>query len=128
MDERVQALPEGKNFAHVATIRKDGRPQLNTSWVMGEGENLVINSSLGNSWVRNMERDPRVTLTVTDHEDPYVYALVYGRVIGMETEGAYDVLNRLAKKYLDVDEYPFHRAHEVRVTITIAPERVIYKG
>ena len=124
IDAPVRALLEGKNFAHVATIKKDGTPYVIPVWVHTDGEHVIVNSAEGRVWPKHLERDPRTTVTVLNMENPYEYALITGRVAKRSHDDADDVIDSLAKKYMGVDEYPFRQPGEQRVTIRIAPETV----
>ncbi len=82
----VRELFEKANFVHLATLTKDGAPSSSAVWGGLEGDNIVFFSQEGSLKARNMERDPRVAISVTDHEDPYQTAQLRGRVV--EVRGA----------------------------------------
>jgi len=124
LDAPVRALLEAKNFAHVATVKKDGSPYVIPVWVHTDGEHIVVNSAEGRAWPKHLEREPRTTVTVLNMENPYEYALITGRVAERSHADADEVIDQLAKKYMGVDEYPFRQPGEQRVTIRIAPEQV----
>lgn len=124
LDAPVRALLEGKNFAHVATIKKDGTPYVIPVWVHTDGEHVVVNTAEGRVWPKHLERDPRTTVTVMNLENPYEYVQITGRVAERTHEDGDEVIDSLAKKYMGVDEYPFRQPGERRVTIRIAPEKV----
>jgi len=84
----------------------------------------VLNSAEGRAWVRNVERDPRVTLTVVNGENPYEYVEVRGRVAERTHDGADAHIDAMAKKYMGVDEYPLRQPGEQRVIIRVEPEHV----
>ncbi len=128
LDPPVRALLEGRNFAHVGTIRKDGSPSVVPVWCDTDGEHLILNSAEGRDWPTNLERDPRVAVTVINLEQPYEYTQIRGRVVERTHEDANAVIDSLAKKYLGVDEYPMHQPGERRVTIRIAPDKVYYQN
>jgi PPOX class probable F420-dependent enzyme len=121
-------LLEGKNFAHVATIRPDGTPHVVPVWVdVDDDGNVALNSAEGRVWPRNARRDPRVTVTVQNHENPYEYVSITGRVVEDTHEGADEHIDRLSHKYLGKD-YPYRAPGEQRVTFRIAPERVSHSS
>jgi PPOX class probable F420-dependent enzyme len=122
IDEKAEKLLKAKNFAHVATLRKDGSVQTAPVWVDVKDGRPVVNSAEGRAWPRNLERDPRVTLTVQNMENPYEYLEVRGRVAERTHDGADEHIDSLAKKYMDVDSYPMRQPGEQRVIITIEPE------
>lgn len=109
-------------FAHLATIMPDGRPQVSPVWCDLEGEHIRFNTARGRQKDRNLQRDPRVSLCLLDPENPYRYLEIRGRVAEVTEQGADDHIDRLAKKYLNVDTYPFRQAEEVRVIYKIKPE------
>jgi PPOX class probable F420-dependent enzyme len=119
----VQALLEQPNYAVVSTLNPDGSILSAVAWVSLEDGVLAVNSAEGRKWPTNLERDPRITLLVYPADNPYEYAEVRGTASGSR-EDADDHINRLAKKYIGQDEYPFRQPGEVRVKYTITPERV----
>jgi PPOX class probable F420-dependent enzyme len=121
-------LFQKKAFAHLATLMPDGRPQVTPVWCDFDGTYVRINSAKGRVKDRNMRRDPRVTLSLQDPENPYRYIQVHGRVVEMTEEGADRHIDSLAKKYLGVDTYPYRQPGEVRVLYKIAPERTSSMG
>ena len=76
----------------------------------------------------NFARDPRVALSILDPENPYRYLEIRGRVVEITEQGADDHINRMAKKYLDKDIYPFRKPDEVRVIYKVEPQRVLTYG
>jgi PPOX class probable F420-dependent enzyme len=128
LDAPVRALLDGKNFAHVSTIKKDGSPYCIPVWVTTDGEHVIVNSAQERVWPRHLERDPRTAVTVVNMENPYEYAQITGREAERTTEDGNDVIDALAKKYLGLDKYPMYQPGETRVTIRIAPEKIFYQN
>ena len=128
LDADIREILEAKNFANVATIRKDGTPHVVPVWVHTDGENVLLNSSEGRAWPANLERDPRITITVTNAENPYEYVEIRGRVAEKTRDGAKEHIDELAKKYLDADEYPFLQPGEQRIKYVITPEKARLYG
>ena len=93
-------------------------------WVELDGNDIVINTALGRAKARNLASDSRVAVSLTDPDNPSVCIAVRGTVVGFTTEGADEVIDRFAKKYLNVDTYPMRREGEVRVTVRISPDRI----
>jgi PPOX class probable F420-dependent enzyme len=115
---------ERKALAHLGTVMADGSVQVTPIWFDYDGTHIRVNSAKGRVKDRNMRRDPRVALSIVDPGNPYRYVAVRGRIVGITETGADAHIDRLAKKYLGQDRYPHRRQGEVRVTYTIAPERV----
>lgn len=120
----VKALFEGKNFAHLATVMRDGSPQVTVVWVDVDGDNILVNTAEGRVKPKNVRRDPRVAISVHGQEDPYKSATVQGTVIEMRHEGAKEHIDKMAKKYMGVDDYPFLQPGEQRVILVIEPNQV----
>jgi len=110
----------------IATTMPDGSPQLTQTWVGTDGEHIVINTVEGYQKVRNVERDPRVAVTVADPRDVSTYFSVRGRVIDITAKGGAENIEELAQKYLG-GPYPwFGGRDQVRVVLTIAVEKVAH--
>jgi PPOX class probable F420-dependent enzyme len=128
IEGRAEELLRAKNFAHIATVRADGSVQVAPTWVDVQDGRPVVNSAEGRAWVRNLERDPRITLEVQNMENPYEYVEIRGRVAELTREGADEHIDSLAKKYLGEDKYPYRQEGEQRVIIRIDPEHVHVQG
>jgi PPOX class probable F420-dependent enzyme len=111
-------------LAHVASLGPDGAPHTTPVWVELDGDDIVINTALGRAKARNLASDPRVAVSLTDPDEPSVAIAVRGTVTGFTTVGADEVIDRLAKKYLDVESYPYRREGEIRVTVRIQVDRI----
>ncbi len=110
-----------KAFAQLATIMPDGQPQVTPVWFDFDGTHIRIGSSKGRVKDKNIRRDPRVTVTIQDPDNPYRYLEIRGKVIEIQEKGANEHINLLTKKYLGVDEFPYKREGEVRVMYKIEP-------
>lgn len=117
-------LLEEKAFAHVATLMEDGSPQVSPVWIDREGDAVVFNTAAGRLKDVNLRHDPRVGISITDPENPYENLLIRGRVVEITERDADEHIDRLAKRYLDADEYPFRQPGEVRLRVRVRPERV----
>ncbi len=92
-------------------------------WINVEGDDIAFNSARGRVWPANLERDPRVTLTLLNQEDPYEYAVITGSVVEVG-EGADEHMDTLSKKYIDQDVYPWRKPGEERVKFHLTPAKV----
>jgi PPOX class probable F420-dependent enzyme len=117
-----------KAFANLATLMPDGSPQVTPVWCDYDGENVLINTAAGRVKDKNLQREPRVSLSILDPDNPYRYLQIRGRVVERTHEGADEHINRMAKKYLGVDVYPYRTQGEVRILYKIKPERASTMG
>jgi len=101
----------------------DGKPQSTPVWVDYDGKYVVINTAQGRQKDKNLQRDGRVALSITDPDNPYRYLEVRGRVAERTVAGADQHIDAMAKKYLGKDKYPYRQPGEVRVIYKVAPER-----
>ena len=128
IEGRARELIEAPNFLALASEREDGSTHLTVIWGDLEDGRVAVNSAEGRIWPENLRRKPEVSLVVVNHESPYEYVSVRGRVVEDTHDGADEHINRLAKKYLDKDEYPFRQPGEQRIKFLIEPERVRVHG
>ena len=123
-DDARRILSDGKNFATISTIMPDGSPQATVVWIDTDGEHVIFNTAEGRVKTKNMHRDPRVAVSIFDIDKPYENVTIRGRVVDMSHDGANEHIDKLAKKYLGVDEYPgrAQNPNEQRVIVKIAPD------
>jgi PPOX class probable F420-dependent enzyme len=126
--EKYRDLFDKRAFASLGTLMPDGSPQVTPVWVDYDGAHVLVNSARGRVKDRNMKRNPRVSLAIVDPENPYRYLEVRGRVVEITEDGADQHIDRMAKKYLGQDKYPYRQPGEVRVLYKIAPERFSSMG
>jgi PPOX class probable F420-dependent enzyme len=106
----------------------DGSPQLTQTWVDTDGDHILINSVEGFQKIRNIERDPRVAVTVSDPQNPARYFAVRGRVVDITRSGATEHIEKLSHRYLG-RAYPwFGGRDQVRLLLTIEPRRISTTG
>ena len=120
--EAFKDLFTKRAFGNLATLMPDGRPQVTPVWCDFDGTHIRVNTARGRQKDRNMQRDPRVAITLMDPENPYRYVEIRGRVVEMTEQGADAHADLLAKKYLGVDTYPYRSPSETRVICKIRPE------
>ena len=124
LSPEVQAFLHEKVYAHVATLNKDGSPQVTPVWVDTDGEHILINSSQGRQKVVNMQRDARVALSITPPEDPHRGIVVRGVVKDITPDTDQKLINSFSLKYRGNPVYNV-REGETRMVIRIEPTRVI---
>jgi len=112
---------EGKNFAYLATSMPDGSPHVSPVWIDRDGDMLLINTVPGRTKQKNISRDPRVAVSMTQEKNPYRHLFIRGKVIEQTQQGALDHINRLARKYLGKD-YPWNDRD--RIILKINPKSV----
>jgi PPOX class probable F420-dependent enzyme len=110
-----------KAFAHLATVMKDGSPQVTPVWLDFTDGVIRVNTARGRVKDRNLKVGSRVALSVADPDNPYRYVQVRGKVTKETEQGADAHIDSLAKKYMGVDSYPFRNAAEKRVIYYIEP-------
>ena len=123
----VLELARGKNFATITTLLPDGHPQTQVMWVGTDGEHLLINTEVHRQKYRNVERDPRVTITIWDREDPYRFVEVRGEVVEkVRGPAAREHIDELSYKYRG-GPYKTTRIKSERVVLRIAPLRQVIR-
>jgi len=126
LTDSARKLLEGKNLLYLTTVNPDGSPQITPVWVDTDGQNVLVNTAVGRVKQKNVTRDPRVALALNTPVDFYDVALIRGRVVEQITGDAADKhIDKLAKKYLGKDTYPWRNPKEKRVLLKIQPDRVI---
>ena len=122
LTEKARRFLTGPNFAALATVGKDGSPQVSAMWVHVDGDRILMNTALGRYKERNVRRDPRLAITVTDNENPYDKVTIRGRVLEfIEGERAEGDIDMLSGKYIGQSPYPWRKPGERRVTMLIEP-------
>jgi PPOX class probable F420-dependent enzyme len=124
----LQRLLSEAAYGQIATLMPDGSPQITQVWVDTDGQHILVNTVATHQKVRNVRRDPRVALNVHDPAKQYRVANIRGHVVDVTTEGAAEHIDRLAKRYLGADRYPFHREGQQRVVIKITADRINSMG
>ena len=115
-------------FANLATLNPDGSPQVTPVWVDFDGSHVIVNTARGRVKAKNLAREPRVALSIADPQNPYRYLGIQGRVVEMTEKGGDAHIDKMAKKYLGKDSYPFRKAGEVRIVVKIEPDKVHTNG
>jgi PPOX class probable F420-dependent enzyme len=123
-DRARELLANPRVFAFLGTTFKDGRTHVNPMWIDAEGDTPTFNSALGRVKVRHLERDPRVTVTLVDLDNPYGYVEMHGTVTAVTGQEAEDHIDRLAKKYLNQDTYPWRQPGDARIKYRVAVDRI----
>jgi PPOX class probable F420-dependent enzyme len=113
-------------YATVTTLRADGSPHSTVVWVDEDDGKVLFNTAYPRVKAKELDRDPRASVTLVDPEDGYRWIAVSGPAT-LTTEGANEDIDRLSRKY-DGTDYRHHREGETRVSVRITPERVTSRG
>jgi len=120
----VEQLFQQKNLVFISTINSDGSPQLTPVWGDYDGEHVLVNTAEGRLKHKNVLRDPRVAISVVDHNNPLNMTTIKGKVIEIIPDYDYVHANKLTKQYMGIDEYPFKRDGEKRIIFKIKPVKI----
>jgi PPOX class probable F420-dependent enzyme len=127
LTDKARTFLEQPFVGEVTTLRPDGSPHTTVVWVDVDTDEVIFNTAVGRAKERYLRRDPRVSLIVVDPQNSYRWVSVSGTA-ELSTDGADDEIDRLAKKYLGKDEYPWRSAEEQRINVRIRPEHVDVSG
>ena len=123
LPESARKMLQDKAYGHVVTSAPNGRPQATMVWVDAEGDEVLFNTAEGREKARNLRRDPRVVISIQDRNNPQAYLLVHGTASVAET-GADAHIDKLAKRFLGVDKYPYRQPGEKRLLIRVRVDRL----
>jgi len=121
-------LFQKRAFGNLATLMPDGTPQVTPVWIDWDGTHVLINSARGRQKDKNMQRSAAVSMSILDPDNPYRYLEVRGKVADITEDGADDHIDKMAKKYMGKDKYPYRRPGEVRVVYKIMPTKTTQMG
>ncbi len=119
---------ETKAFAYLATLMKDGSPQVTPIWFDVEEEHILLNTAEGRLKEKNMRNRPQIALCIADPGNPYRYIEIRGKVVGHTQQGAEEHIDKLNLKYHGDPHYPNHNPAQPRVIFKIKPEKVHAQG
>lgn len=124
------ALPESlrkvlidKAYGHVITFNTDGSPQVTMVWMDADGNQPLYNTADGRIKVTNLRRDPRIMVSVQDRNNLQSYALIKGKA-KVAAEGADEHIDRMAKRFLGMDKYPWRAPGEKRLLVRIDIDKI----
>ena len=126
LNAKERQILEKQVLVHIGIVLPDGTPHVSAMWVDLDGEDIILNTAEGRTKANVLRVGSRVALSVLDPENPYRNLGLRGRVVEVisEERGAGAGINRLAKKYLGVEEYPYRAPGERRVQFRVRPEVV----
>jgi PPOX class probable F420-dependent enzyme len=123
LPQPVKKILEDKAYGHVITFDESGKPQVTMVWVDVDGDDVVFNTAEGRLKPKNLRRDPRVIVSVQDRNDPQSYMVFHGKATVSEA-GADAHIDKLAKRFLGAEKYPFRRPGEKRLIVRVKPDRI----
>jgi PPOX class probable F420-dependent enzyme len=126
-DTQRSFIAENPYVATATTLLRDGSPHNTIVWIDAEDGTITFNTAVGRAKERHLREDPRVAVTVVDPENTYRWVSVSGHA-ELTTDGADDQIDKLAKKYLGEDKYPWRSPEEQRISVKIRPDRVDAAG
>jgi PPOX class probable F420-dependent enzyme len=121
-------LLESKALANVATIGPGGEPQVNPVWFDWDGTYVYFSQTTTRQKYHNVQRDPRIALSIVDPENPYRYLEVRGSVARIDPDPNKAFIDKMAQKYLGVEHYPWNRPQDERVVVVVEPEHTTHMG
>ena len=122
--QTLRMILQDKAYAHVITHNANGSPQVSMTWVDGEGDEVLVNTNDARTKVLNLKRDPRVTVSVQDRNNPQSYAVFYGRATSIVNDAGNAHIDKLAKRFLGLDKYVSRVPGEQRVVIRISVNKI----
>ena len=124
MEQKAIDLLKGKNLVFIATLMKDGSPQLSPVWADYEDGFVMVNTAEGRIKHKNVLNDTRVAVSVVANENPLDMTTIRGKVVEILPDYDYVHINKLTKKYMGIENYPFRREGEKRIVFKIKPDKV----
>jgi len=121
-------LLERPLLAHVATVGPKGEPQNNPVWFDMKDGMLRFSQTTARQKYRNVQDEPRVSLSIVDADNPYRYLEVRGTVERIDPDPDNAFINAMAKKYINQDVYPWHQPGDERVVVVVRPEHTSQMG
>jgi len=122
LDTRAIQMIDGRNIGYLATIMKDGSPQVTPVWVDYEDGLILVNTTVGRVKQKNTKVNPKVAISIADASNQYDMITIRGIVVEQSTSGAEDHIHKLAKKYLSKEKFPWLSSNEARIILKIEPE------
>ncbi len=117
-------LLESNALANIATVGPKGEPQNSPVWFDWDGTHILFSQRKGRQKLQNLQREPRIAVSIVDPADPYRYLEVRGKVVRIDEDPESKFINKMTKKYINQDTYPYGQPGDERVVIVIEPEKV----
>ena len=120
-------LLEGDALGHLATVRANGTPHVTPLWVDHDGDAVLVNVRLDRVKAANMRERPDVAISIVDPRNHYRYLAITGRVVSWSEDGWQEHMNKLARRYMKKDRYPWFFDGEQRAIFRIVATNVYYE-
>jgi PPOX class probable F420-dependent enzyme len=121
--DSAKKVLEDKAYGHVITFNSKGRPQVTMVWMDVDGDEAVFNTAEGRRKPQNLRADPRIIVSVQNRHEPQSYLVIHGAAT-LTDAGADSHIDKLAKRFLGVDKYPYRQPGEKRVLVRVKPDRI----
>ena len=125
VSEAASLILNSKSFAHLATMGTDGMLHSSPVWFDWDGNEILISQTTSRQKYKNVTQNPVVAISVLDPENPYNYVEIRGKVTSITDDPDFSFIDKMAKKYIDEDHYPWHQPGDKRVILHITPDRVL---
>lgn len=126
--EKYADILEKVAFANIATIGPHGEPQNNPVWFEWDGERLKFSQTRTRQKYKNVQRDPRIAVSIIDPDNPYRYLELRGELVQVEEDPDNAFIDKMAKKYIGADEYPYHQPGDERIVLYVEPGHATHMG
>ena len=123
LPESAKKMLEDKAYGHVITFDGKGRPQVTMVWADADDGDLLFNTAEGRLKTQNLRRNPRVIVSVQNRNDPQSYLVVHGTA-SLSDAGADAHIDKLTKRFIGQDKYPYRQPGEKRVIVRVKPDRI----
>lgn len=123
LPQSLKRLLQDRAYGHVVTVNAQGSPQVTMVWMDADGDEVLFNTAEGRKKPQNLRRDPRIAVSVQDRTDPQAHAVIYGKA-SISEAGADAHIDKLAKRFLNVDTYPYRQPGEKRLIVRISVDRI----
>ncbi len=125
VSETASRILNSKSFAHLATLGTDGTLHSSPVWFEWDGQEILISQTTSRQKYKNVLQNATVAVSVLDPENPYSYVEIRGSVTAITEDPDFSFIDKMAKKYIDEEHYPWHQPGDQRVVLHITPDRVL---
>ena len=124
LTDKAKKLIDGKNFASVATLMRDGSPQVAPVWIDRDGDTIVLNATRSRQRTLNLRRDSRLAICIFDMNNPYSNVSIRGEAVSITENGGEEHIDKMNMKYHGTPKYPYHNPRDPRVLIRVKAMRI----